>query len=54
MAVMIGNLIFTDSFQFTNKSLSNLADALPKDSFLWLSLPGDYRVTDEALLAETT
>ena len=22
--------------------------------FLWLSLPGDCRVTDEALLAETT
>ena len=22
--------------------------------FLWLSSPGDYRVTDEALLAETT
>ena len=22
--------------------------------FLWLSLPGDYRVTDEALLATTT
>ena len=22
--------------------------------FLWLSLPDDYRVTDEALLAETT
>ena len=22
--------------------------------FLWLLLPGDYRVTDEALLAETT
>ena len=22
--------------------------------FLWLSLPGDYTVTDEALLAETT
>ena len=22
--------------------------------FLWLSLAGDYRVTDEALLAETT
>ena len=22
--------------------------------FLWLSLPGDYRVTDKALLAETT
>ena len=22
--------------------------------FLWLSLPGDYRVTDEALLAEIT
>ena len=22
--------------------------------FLWLSLPGDYRVTDQALLAETT
>ena len=22
--------------------------------FLWLSLPGEYRVTDEALLAEST
>ena len=22
--------------------------------FLWLSLPGDYRITDEVLLAETT
>ena len=22
--------------------------------FLWLSLPGDYRVTNEAVLAETT
>ena len=22
--------------------------------FLWLSFPGDYRVTNEALLAETT
>ena len=22
--------------------------------FLWLSLPGHYRITDEALLAETT
>ena len=22
--------------------------------FPWLSMPGDYRVTDEALLAETT
>ena len=22
--------------------------------FVWLSLPGDYSVTDEALLAETT
>ena len=22
--------------------------------FFWLSLPGDYRVTDEALLAKTT
>ena len=24
------------------------------ECFLWLLLPGDYRVTDEALLAETT
>ena len=24
------------------------------ECFLWLSLPGHYRVTDEALLAETT
>ena len=27
------NLIFIDSFQFMNKSLSDLADDLPKDSF---------------------
>ena len=27
------NLIFTDSFQFMNRSLSDLADDLPKDSF---------------------
>ena len=33
MAFMIGNLIFTGSFQFMNKSLSDLADNLPKDSF---------------------
>ena len=35
MAFMIGNLIFTDSFQFVNKSLSDLADDLPKDSFYY-------------------
>ena len=35
MAFMIGigNLIFTDSFQFTNQSLSNFANNLPKDGF---------------------
>ena len=33
MAFMIGNLIFTDSFQFMNQSLSNLANNLPKDGF---------------------
>ena len=33
MALMIGNLIFTDSFQFMNKSLFDLAGDLPKDSF---------------------
>ena len=33
MAFMIGNLIVTDSFQFMDKSLSDLADDLPKDSF---------------------
>ena len=27
------NLIFIDSFQFMNRSLSDLADDLPKDSF---------------------
>ena len=27
------NLIFIDFFQFMNKSLSDLADDLPKDSF---------------------
>ena len=35
MAFMINrNLIFIDSFQFMNRSLSDLADDLPKDSFL--------------------
>ena len=34
MAFMINrNLIFIDSFQFMNQSLSNLADNLPKDGF---------------------
>ena len=34
MAFMINrNLIFIDSFQFMNRSLSDLADDLPKDSF---------------------
>ena len=34
MAFMIGrNLIFIDSFQFMNQSLSNLANNLPKDGF---------------------
>ena len=31
MALMIGNLIFTDSFQFMNKRLSKLANYLSKD-----------------------
>ena len=33
MAIMIGNLIFTDSFQLMNKNLSNLANNIPKDGF---------------------
>ena len=34
MAFMIDQkIIFIDSFQFMNKSLSDLADDLPKDSF---------------------
>ena len=33
MAFMTGNLIFTDSFQFMNRSLSNLANNLQKDGF---------------------
>ena len=33
MAFMIGNLIFTDSFQFMDQSLSNLGNNLPKDGF---------------------
>ena len=33
MTFMIGSLIFTDSFQFMNQSLSNLANNLPKDGF---------------------
>ena len=36
MAFMIDrNLIFIDSFQFMNRSLSDLADDLPKDSFFY-------------------
>ena len=31
MAFMIGNLIFTDSFQLMNQSLYNLANNLPKN-----------------------
>ena len=31
MAFTIGNLIFTESFQFINQSLSNLANNLPID-----------------------
>ena len=30
------------------------SELISVSTFLWLSLPGDYRVTDEALLAETT
>ena len=33
MVFMIDNLIFIDSFQFMNQSLSNLANNLPKDDF---------------------
>ena len=33
MAFKIGNLIFIDSSQFMNQSLSNLAYNLPKDVF---------------------
>ena len=33
MAFQIGNLIFIDSFQFMNQSLSNLSNNLPKDGF---------------------
>ena len=33
MAFMIDILLFTDSFQFMNQSLSNLANNLPKDDF---------------------
>ena len=33
IAFMIGYLIFTDSFQFMNQSLSDLANNLPEDGF---------------------
>ena len=33
MALLIGNLIFTDSFQSMNQSSSNIANNLPKDGF---------------------
>ena len=41
----------------SNEVMSNLSvnsGTVPGQAFFWLSLPGDNRVTDEALLAETT
>ena len=40
-------VVFITSFLHLNKCKIGIC-------FLWLSLPGHYRVTDEALLAETT
>ena len=49
---------FTHIYRNTNRTASRNAFLFEIRKiavcFLWLSLPGDYRVTDEALLAETT
>ena len=44
MAFIVDDLTFTDSFQFMNQSLSNLANNLPKDGF--------YHTKNEFLLQE--
>ena len=36
MTFLIGNLIFTDSFQFMNKSVSDLTDDLPKKQTVFI------------------
>ena len=42
-------------FQFLNMlNINHQSNFTDKQCFLWLSLPSHYRVTDEALLAETT
>ena len=46
--IMPDNVVHEIYFLYLNKPLTHSV------CFLWLSLPGDYRVTDEALLAETT
>ena len=43
---IMGDLFASKVFPFS--------ELISVSTFLWLSLPGDYRVTDEALLAETT
>ena len=53
-----GSSIFVN-FLALNAKLKCLIDCLfeirkIEVCFLWILLPGDYRVTDEALLAETT
>ena len=46
---------YLDSFSFISVFDSTAYLKFAKlQCFLWLSLPGGYRVTDEALLAETT
>ena len=51
----VNALFSTGGFKFISvfESIAYLKFA-ELQCFLWLSLPGDYRVTDEALLAETT
>ena len=48
--------IYLDPFCFISvfESTAYLKFAKLQYASSWLSLPGDYRITDEALLAETT
>ena len=55
-SLLLKDLISDFIFNFTAAGVYDCLFEIRKIAvcFLWLSLPGDYRVTDEALLAETT
>ena len=48
------NALYVYSFKLNRNTFYLRKSFVIAVCFLWLSLPGDYWVTDEALLAETT